>query len=81
MPGDDQRQKNALLIAASLIAAVRTAREDSLRPSPRIISQVADSVHLARMVLQRIQDDPDGKQEAEYQQAKSRNDEARFGRR
>jgi len=35
---DGPRQKNVLLIAASLIAAVRTAREETITPtSPRII--------------------------------------------
>jgi len=54
---DDLRQKNALLVAASLIAAVRTAREEEIKErSPRIICKVDDSVRLARMVLKRIED-------------------------
>ena len=54
---DDPRQKNALLVAASLIAAVRTAREEEIKErSPRIICKVDDSVRLARMVLKRIED-------------------------
>jgi hypothetical protein len=53
---DDPRQKNALLIAASLIAAVRTAREEEIKPnSPRIVCKVDDSVRLAQMVLRRIE--------------------------
>jgi hypothetical protein len=37
-----------LLIAASLIAAVRTAKEDNIMPtSPRIIARVQDSIRLA----------------------------------
>jgi hypothetical protein len=52
---DDPRQKNALLIAASLIAAVRTAREEKIEASPRIICRVDDSVRLAKMVLKRIE--------------------------
>ena len=56
---DDQRKKNALLIAASLIAAVRTAREDNIMPtSPRIICKIDDSVRLAQMVLKRIEREP-----------------------
>jgi hypothetical protein len=51
MPED--RTKLALLISASLIAAVRTAREE-IKPSPRLISAVADSVRLAQMVLERV---------------------------
>jgi hypothetical protein len=55
---NDPRQKNALLIAASLIAAVRTAREEEIKPnSPRIICKVDDSVRLAQMVLKRIERD------------------------
>jgi hypothetical protein len=52
---DDPRQKNALLIAASLIAAVRTAREEEIKASLRVICKVDDSVRLARMVLRRIE--------------------------
>jgi len=70
---DDSRQKNALLIAASLIAAVRTAREENLMPtSPRIICKVADSVRLARMVLKNIENDPDGKTDESYIQSRQR---------
>ena len=55
---EDERKKNALLIAASLIAAVRTAREEEIKPnSPRIICKVDDSVRLAQMVLKRIERD------------------------
>ena len=52
---DDPRQKNALLIAASLIAAVRCAKEEEIKGSPRVICKVADSVRLAKMVLRRIE--------------------------
>lgn len=52
---DDPRQKNALLIAASLIAAVRTAREEKIERSPRVIYKVDESVRLAEMVLKRIE--------------------------
>ena len=54
---DDPRQKNALLIAASLIAAVRTAREEKIERSPRVIYKVDESVRLAEMVLKRIERD------------------------
>jgi len=54
---DDPRQKNALLVAASLIAAVCTAPEEEIKErSPRIMCKVDDSVRLARMVLKRIED-------------------------
>lgn len=52
---DAPRQKNALLIAASLIAAVRTAREEKIERSPRVIYKVDESVRLAEMVLKRIE--------------------------
>ncbi len=53
--GDD-RSKNALLIAASLIAAVRLAREE-IKPTPRVLAAVSDSIRLAQMVLAKIERD------------------------
>jgi len=54
----DDRRTNTLLIAASLIAAVRTAKEDNIMPtSPRIIARVQDSIRLARMVRKFIEED------------------------
>jgi hypothetical protein len=51
----DQRKRDrfasTLVIAASIIAAVRLARDDISRPSPRLSSVVADSVGLAKMIL------------------------------
>jgi hypothetical protein len=56
---NQQRQKqdrfaSTLVISASIIAAVRLARDDISRPSPRLTSVVADSVALARMILDRV---------------------------
>jgi len=49
------RFASTLVIAASIIAAVRLAREtDISRPSPRLTSVITDSVGLARMILERI---------------------------
>jgi len=49
------RFPSTLVIAASIIAAVRLAREQDIgRPSPRLASVVADSIGLARMILERI---------------------------
>lgn len=48
------RFASTLVIAASIIAAVRLARDDISRPSPRLSSTVADSISLARMILDRI---------------------------
>ena len=64
---DDSRQKNALLIAASLIAAVRTAREENIVPTmPRLVSKIGDSIRLARMVLKQLEQDADGKADERY---------------
>ena len=57
---DDPRQKNALLVAASLIAAVRTAREEKIDQSPRVIYKVSESVRLAKIVLRRIEREEEG---------------------
>jgi hypothetical protein len=49
----DERQKGALLIAASLIAAIRL-RGAPIDNSPKTVATIHDSLKLARMVLQRI---------------------------
>jgi hypothetical protein len=55
-----QRQKedrfaSTIVIAASIIAAVRLARDSDIsRPSPRLTSVIVDSVGLARMILEKI---------------------------
>jgi hypothetical protein len=43
-----------VVIAAAIIAAVRLARDDISSSSPRIYAAVADSVSLARKILQRV---------------------------
>lgn len=49
------RFASTLIIAASIIAAVRLAREpDISRPSPRLTSVVSDSIGLARMIIERV---------------------------
>ena len=49
------RFASTLVIAASIIAAVRLAREpDISRPSPRLSSAITDSIGLARMIFDRI---------------------------
>jgi hypothetical protein len=48
------RFASTLVIAASVIAAVRLARDDISRPSPRLTSVVADSVGLARAILSKV---------------------------
>jgi len=49
----EDRQRGALLIAASLIAAIRL-RGEPITSSPKVVAIISDSVKLARMVLQRI---------------------------
>jgi len=52
---DEKRMKSTLVIAASIIAAVRLARDpDISRPSPRLTAVVNESVSLARMILDRV---------------------------
>ena len=48
------RFASTLVIAASIICAVRLARDDIATPSPKVLCAVADSVTLARMILRRV---------------------------
>ena len=48
------RFASTLVIAASIISAVRLARDDISRPSPRVKSVIVDSVQLARSILNAI---------------------------
>ena len=48
------RFASTIVIAAAIIAAVRLARDDISSPSPKIYAAVADSVSLARKILQRV---------------------------
>ena len=47
------RFASTVVIAASIIAAVRLAREDIGTPSPKVLSTVIDSIALARLILKR----------------------------
>lgn|SRR6266851_1777607 len=50
----EERRSNAvILIAASLIAAVRLNREE-IRPSPSVTAKIADSIRLAEMIQARL---------------------------
>lgn len=52
---ESPKEKTAILVAAAIICAVRTAKEEHIMPtSPRIVSKVADSIRLARMLWDRI---------------------------
>ncbi|HEY3706380.1 MAG TPA: hypothetical protein VGL22_15060 [Terracidiphilus sp.] len=49
------RFASTLVIAASIIAAVRLARDQHIsRPSPRLTSVIAESVGLARRILEEV---------------------------
>jgi hypothetical protein len=48
---DGSRYVSTLVIAAAIIAAVRIAREDIGKPSPRILVAISDSISLARSLL------------------------------
>jgi hypothetical protein len=49
----DDRFKGALLVAATLVAAIRLRGEPITR-SPKVVATISDSITLARMVLRRI---------------------------
>jgi len=49
------RFASTLVIAASIIAAVRLARDQDIsRPSPRVTSVIAESVGLAKRILEAV---------------------------
>jgi len=49
----DDRRQNAILIAASLICAVRLVREE-IKPSPKVYATTQDAIKLAEMIWQRM---------------------------
>lgn len=51
---NQDRFVSTIVIAASIIAGVRLARDDISSPSPRLHATVAESVSLARMILSRV---------------------------
>jgi hypothetical protein len=52
---DEKRIRSTLVIAAAIIAAVRLVRDpDISRPSLRLTTVIAESVSLARMILERV---------------------------
>lgn len=48
------RYVSTLVIAAAIITAVRLAREEIGRPSPRIAATISDSITLARSLLEGV---------------------------
>ena len=51
---NQDRFASTVVIAASIIAAVRLARDDIGSSSPRVCAAISDSVSLARKILQRV---------------------------
>jgi hypothetical protein len=55
MTEDDKRKETgALLIAASIIAAIRL-RGEPIKPSPRLTAAIYESIQLATLVLRQLQ--------------------------
>jgi hypothetical protein len=50
----DEKSQNALLVSACVIAAVRLAREE-IKPSPKVVATIDDSIRLAEMVLKQLE--------------------------
>lgn len=50
----DSRFASTIAICASIIAAVRLARDTDIKPSPRLVSVIHDSVGLARIILDKV---------------------------
>lgn len=48
------RYASTVAICASIIVAVRLARDDIDTPSPKLMAAVADSVNLARLIPKRV---------------------------
>ena len=63
MPRREEREEQArinvkfastVVIAASIIVAVRLAKEDIAQPTPRLLASVEQSVSLARLILNHV---------------------------
>lgn len=48
------KQDGALLMAASIVAAIRL-RGETITPSPKVTAAISDSLQLARMVMARME--------------------------
>lgn len=49
-----QSMDGAVVVAATIVAAIRL-RDEPIRQSPKVVSTVADSIQLARMVMARLE--------------------------
>jgi hypothetical protein len=52
--GEQPKANGALLVAASIVAAIRL-RGEPIKPSPKLTATVSDAVHLARLVLAEVE--------------------------
>ncbi len=50
---DSQRETGALLVAASLVSAIRL-RGEVIRPSPKLQEVISETIELARLVLREL---------------------------
>jgi len=55
-----QREINALFVAASCIAAIRTAQQNVEPTSWQLLDRIGDSLRLARMLRREIEGDESG---------------------
>jgi hypothetical protein len=46
-----------IYLGACLIAAVRLAREEDWRSSPRVVSRISDSISMAKRIYDRMKDE------------------------
>jgi hypothetical protein len=46
-----------IYLGACLIAAVRLAREEDWRNSPRVLSRISDSINMAKRIYDRMKDE------------------------
>jgi hypothetical protein len=51
---DKQKETGALLIAASVVAAIRLRGQD-VKPSPKLTATIRDSIQLAELVLAQLE--------------------------
>lgn len=51
---ETQRQNATVVIAASIIAAIRL-RGEEIKRSPKVVSIISDSVRLAEWVLEKVE--------------------------
>ena len=49
----NDKMDGAVVVAASIVAAIRL-RGEPIKRSPKVVSTVADSIHLARMVVENM---------------------------